>query len=300
MSYLEAETEDLIVEFRSEGPSDGPVVLLLHGWPDDATTWDGISPILNAAGFRTIAPMLRGFGGSRFRSPDTRRAGDACILAMDAIQLLDALGVDQFSVAGHDWGSNVTEALAVGWQSRVNRVAMLSTPLRLGGWPASSFEQAQRQWYHWFQATKRGEAAVRADPHGFARTMWVNWSPKGWLHDATFERVARSFENPDWVEVVLHFYRSRWDEVEPDPRSKWLDTAIREAKQIAAPGLFLQGEVDGINPPETTLYLASKFSGPFKRVTLPGVGHFPTREAPEAVARYLLEHFRSQKDGSEE
>lgn len=232
--------------------------------------------------------MLRAFGGSRFRSRDTVRTGDAGILAMDAIQLLDAIGANRFAVAGHDWGSNIAEALAVGWPDRITCVAFLSTPLRLGGWPPSSFQQAQRQWYHWFQATKRGEAAVRADPYGFARLMWMNWSPRGWFEDVTFERVARSFDNPDWVDIVLHFYRSRWDEAEPDPRSKWLDVAIRQTRQIGVRAMYLQGELDGVNPPETTTSLVSKFSGFFQRVTLPGVGHFPTRELPEAVAQRLL------------
>ena len=283
-------TPDLEIAYDDSGPSDGPVVLLLHGWPDDATTWAEVAPILNAAGLRTIAPMLRGFGGSRL-SAGAPRTGNSGILAMDAIALLDALQVEHFSVAGHDWGSNMAEALAVGWPQRVERIAMLSSPPRLGGMPTPSFEQAQRQWYHWFQATGRGAEAVAADPHGFAHIMWRNWAPAGWFDDETFDRVAASFDNPDWVDVTLHSYRARWDEAEPDPRSQWLEDKVKATKQLSLPAIYFQGEADGVNPPEVSEKVGAKFSGPFERILLPGVGHFPTREAPAEVAARLVAHF---------
>ena len=196
---MRAQTQLLDVEVAVAGPEDGPVILLLHGWPDDATTWNGIGPRLNAAGLRTVTPTLRGFGGTRFLSAKTPRTGNTGVLAHDAIELMDALGVERFEVAGHDWGSNMAEALAVGWPERVEKIAMISTPPRLGGMATPPFEQAQRQWYHWFQATERGAKAVEADPKGFAHIMWVNWAPEGWFKEATFETVARSFENPDFV-----------------------------------------------------------------------------------------------------
>lgn len=286
-------TSDLDIAYEDGGPSDGPVVLLLHGWPDDASTWAAVAPVLNGAGLRTIAPMLRGSGDTRFRSAATPRTGNSGILAMDAVALLDALQVVRFSVAGHDWGSNMAEALAIGWPERVERMAMLSSPPRLGGMPTPRFEQAQRQWYHWFQATRRGADAVRNDPRGFAHIMWRNWSPEGWFDEATFERTARSFDNPDWVDVTLHSYRARWDEAEPDPRSQWLEDKVKATRQLALPALYFQGEADGVNPPQVSETVAAKFSGPFERVLLPGVGHFPTREAPEKVAAKLLAHFKN-------
>jgi pimeloyl-ACP methyl ester carboxylesterase len=293
----EITTPDLEIAYSDSGPKDGLAVLLLHGWPDDASTWDQVAPPLNAAGLRTIVPTLRGFGQTRFRVPGTPRTGDSGILAMDAVALMDALGIERFFVAGHDWGSTMAESLAIGWPDRVGRIAMLSSMPRMGGVPLQSFAQAQRQWYHWLMATRRGERMVRQDPRGFARIMWVNWSPKGWFDPAAFDRVAASFDNPDWIDVTLHSYRARWDEAEPDPRSRWLEDAVRTTQQLAVPALYVQGEVDGVNPPEVSESVAAKFSGPFERIVLPGVGHFPTREAPEAVAARLVGLFGAHGQG---
>ena len=286
-----AQTELLDVAYADAGPADGPVVLLLHGWPDDVTTWDVVSGGLNAAGLRTITPSLRGFGDTRFRSMDTPRTGNSARLAIDAIELMDFLGIERFFVAGHDWGSNMAEALAVGWPGRLARIAMLSTPPRLGGMPTPPFWHAQRQWYHWFQATERGAQAVRDDRKGFAHIMWENWAPEGWFDEATFDAVGRSFENPDWADVTLHSYRSRWDEAEPDPSSIWLEDKVKATKTLSVPALFFQGEVDGVNPPPVSESVAEKFTGPFERILLPGVGHFPTREVPDVVGERLIRHF---------
>ena len=142
-------------------------------------------------------------------------------------------------------------------------MALLSTPPRLGGMPTPPFEQCQRQWYHWFQATARGEEAVRADPKGFAHIMWVNWSPSGWFGEATFARTAEAWENPDWVDVTLHSYRARWDEAKPDPRSRGLEKKIKSTQTLSLPTLYVQGEVDGVNPPSASTTVSDKFTGPF-------------------------------------
>ncbi|MCJ2124922.1 alpha/beta fold hydrolase [Methylobacterium sp. J-077] len=293
MSEQQVKTTLLDVNVDVAGPAGGPAVLLLHGWPDDATAWTTVAGHLNEAGFRTVTPALRGFGGTRFRSADMPRTGNSGILAHDAIDLMDAMGIETFMVAGHDWGSNAAEAMAVGWPGRVSRMAMLSTPSRLGGMPTPPFPQCQRQWYHWFQATRRGQDAVRADPKGFGRIMWENWSPPGWYDDATFAAVAASWENPDFVDVTLHSYQARWDEAEPDPRSAELEAKVKATKTLSTPTLYIQGAVDGVNPPEASKAVPSKFDGPFEFITLDGVGHFAPREAPDAVAAALVRHFRS-------
>ena len=284
-------TNHLEIAYADAGPPEGAVVLLLHGWPDDASTWDVVARQLNAAGLRTITPSLRGFGDTRFTSAGAPRTGNSGMLALDAIALMDALEVERFMVAGHDWGSNTAEAMAVGWPKRATRMAMLSTPSRLGGMPTPPFEQCQRQWYHWFQATARGEAAVRADPKGFAHIMWVNWSPSGWFDEATFASVSKAWENPDWVDVTLHSYRARWDEAKPDPQSRRLEAKVKATKSLKLPTLYIQGEVDGVNPPSASATVPEKFTGSFKFLQLPGVGHFPAREAPDAVAAALIDHF---------
>ncbi|MCT8002720.1 alpha/beta hydrolase [Sphingomonas sanguinis] len=289
-------TDHLSIAYDLYGPEGAPVVLLLHGWPDDATTWDKVAPRLAQAGLRVVVPTLRGFGATRFRHDHTPRTGDSAILALDAIALMDALRIGRFMVAGHDWGSNIAEALAVGWPERVQRLAMLSTPPRLGGMATPSFDQAQRQWYHWFMATRRGAQAVRDDRLGFAHIHWVDWSPPGWFVDATFARVAKSFDNPDWPAVTIHSYRARWDEAQPDPRGAWLADRVKATKTLSLPALYLHGEVDGVNPPSTAREVPGKFTGSFTMVELPGVGHFPQRENPEAVTRHLLDLFVDRED----
>ena len=289
------DTDVLSIDYLDSGPVDAPVVLLLHGWPDDRSSWESVASSLQSAGLRTIVPSLRGFGRTRFLSSDTPRTGNSAVHALDMIALLDELGVESFCVAGHDWGSNIAEALAVGWPDRVARLAMLATPPRLGGMPTPPFQQTQRQWYHWFMATRRGATAVRADPIGFAHLHWVNWSPAGWFDEATFKEVATSFDNPDWVDVTLHSYRARWDEAEPDPQSQWLEDRVKAVKTLSLPTVYFQGELDGINPPSTSSGVPAKFTGPFEKVTLAGVGHFPHREASEAVATRLIEHFKADR-----
>src|ERR1700712_363267 len=140
-------------------------------------------------------------------------------------------------------------------------------------------------------ATTCGAGAVRNDRKGFAHLHWQNWPPPGWFDEDTFRRVAKSFENPDWVDVTLHSYQARWDEAEPDPRSAWLEEKVKATKQLSLPALYLQGEVDGVNPPQVSENVSSKFAGPFDRIMLPGVGHFPSREAPDIVGEKLAGFF---------
>jgi pimeloyl-ACP methyl ester carboxylesterase len=281
------DTPDLHFTFDETGARDGHPVLLLHGWPDDASTWEDVSALLQDRKLRLIAPYLRGFGGTVFRNSDALRTANGAVLAMDAIALMDGLGIERFSVVGHDWGSNIAEALAIGWPDRVERMALLSSLPRMGGLKTPTFRQAQRYWYHWFMATKRGSETIAADPHGFARVQWENWSPDGWFDEATFEAVARSFDNPDWVAITLHSYRVRWGEAEPDPQSAWLEDRIKETQSLSLPSIYFQGAEDGVNPPELSENLHEKFSGPFDRILLQNVGHFPQREDPETVAREL-------------
>ena len=283
-----ADTELLNMAYHTQGADDKPVVLLLHGWPDDATTWEKVLPEIMAAGYRVIAPYLRGFGETTFKKKSTPRTGNSGIHAYDIIELMDTLGIKKASVIGHDWGANIAEALAVGWPKKIERIALLSTPPRLGGMPTPPFEEAQLEWYHWFQATKRGQEAVRADRNGFAHIMWENWSPKGWFTEETFSQVAQSWQNKDFVDVTLHSYQSRWDEAEPDPKSAKLEKKVKNTKTLSLPAIYVQGDVDGVNPLYTGDNVAEKFTGFFQRIVMPGIGHFPSREAPEELSKHII------------
>jgi len=284
-----AETELLTMAYLEKGATGSPVILFLHGWPDDATAWEAVMPKLEERGYRVIAPWLRGFGQTTFKEKQTARTGNAGIIAFDIIELMDSLNIPKFCIVGHDWGSNIGEALAIGWPERVIKIAFLSSPPRMGRIPVPNFKHAQLQWYHWFMATKKGASAVRKDPTGFARIMWENWAPKGWFTEDSFEKVSESWRNPDFVDVTLHSYRSRWGEADPDEKSNLLEEKIKATKNLDLPALYIQGGSDGVNPPYASENVHEKFSGPFNRIVLPGVGHFPSREAPEILTEYLAE-----------
>lgn len=291
--------DDLDVAYTVRGPEYAPVVLLLHGWPDDASTWDPVAEKLTASGLRTVAPFLRGFGDTRFRSEMTPRTGDTGVLAMDAIGLMNAIGIDRFSVVGHDWGSNVAEALAVGWPERVERIAMLATTPRLGGTSTPDFRQAKLDWYQWFMTTPLGAQAVDRARRDFAHLQWTDWGPPGWFEEETFARVARAWDNPDWLEVTLHSYRSRWNLAMPDPQGAWLVAKVEATKTLSLPVLIVQGQVDRVSPPDGLHGVADKFTGSFEIVTLARVGHFPQREAPDELAAHLLGFFgKNPRTGS--
>ena len=186
-------TDILDIGYETGGPHNGPLVLLLHGWPDDVRGWRGVVPHLEHAGFRWVAPWLRGFGPTRFLSVDTIRDGSAVALAQDAIDVVDHLGCTKFSVVGHDWGARVAYTLAALFPERLSTITALALSYSpRGRFPTPTFEQSRRWWYQWFMTTDRGAEAVRADPKGCARQRWNTWSPPGWFDDVEFEVTAKS------------------------------------------------------------------------------------------------------------
>lgn len=281
------ETRALRMGFIVGGPADGVPVLLLHGWPDDASTWDAIAPALHAAGFRTIAPWLRGFGPTRFRSDTTMRSGEIAAMAQDVLDLADGLGLGRFAVVGHDWGARIAYLLAATHPQRLTHCAALSLGWSPGKLATPGFEQARAFWYQWFLATDRGAETLRTQGKAFARQMWDTWSPTGWFDDATFAAVARSFENPDWADVTLHSYRVRWEGAAKDPAHAALSQRALEARQILVPTLTIQGGDDRCILPSASEGKEAHFGSSYERVVLDGVGHFPTREAPQRVGEQL-------------
>lgn len=286
-------TAVLDISFLDEGPRQGPVVFLLHGWPDDIRTWAVVGPLLNTAGFRTIIPYLRGFGLTRFLSKDTARDGRGVALAQDVIDLADALGVGNFFVAGHDWGARAAYLLAALFPSRVDKIATMSLAFQpRGEFPIPSFPQARLFWYQWFMCTDGGAAAVRRDPVGFSRIQWDTWSPEGWYDEEDFLETAASFMNPDWASVTLSGYRSRFVPEPADHRYDELQHRMSGIAQLKTPTLTISGGADRCDPPASFEEMDHSFTGRYELMTLEYVGHFPTREAPETVGRALVKHFK--------
>jgi pimeloyl-ACP methyl ester carboxylesterase len=267
--------------------------VLLHGWPDDATTFDDVSPVLQRAGLRTFAPWLRGCGGTRFRSPATARSGEIAAMAQDVLDFAGELGLDRFAVVGQGWGARIAYLLAAVVPQRIARCAALSLAWEPGTPARPSFEQAKSFWYQWFMSTACGAELVRSRGKDFARFQWQSWSPPGWFDAATFDAVARSFENPDWAEVTLHAYRVRWGEAPPDPRYAELAERHVSTRTISVPTLMMQGGADRRMPSGGTEGREQYFTGSYERRVLDGVGHFPTREAPGAVSDLLLRFLHS-------
>ncbi|WP_277183728.1 alpha/beta fold hydrolase [Caballeronia sp. BR00000012568055] len=286
-------TPTLDIAYADTGPAEGPVVVLLHGWPDAARGWSAVADRLNAAGYRTVVPELRGAGGTRFLQADAVRDGSAVAIVQDAIDLADALGIDQFDLAGHDWGARAAYTAAALYPQRVRRIAALSVGFQPAGvFELPDFAQARRYWYQWFMSLDDGPKKVAADPKGFARIQWDTWAPAGWFEEAEFEASARAFENPDWVAITLNAYRRRYRKDEAsDPALTSLYDKLATVNTLATPTLVIHGGADTCTDESTSAGQEGHFTGGYRRVVIDGVGHFPQREAPDAVADALIAHF---------
>jgi pimeloyl-ACP methyl ester carboxylesterase len=289
-----ATTPILDIAYEEGGAREAPPVFLLHGWPDDVRSFDRVAPELQRAGFRTIAPWLRGFGPTQFLSPASLRSGQIAAMAQDVVDLADALKLAHFAVVGHDWGARIAYILAATAPERVGCIAALSVGWEPGEMRTPPVEQAQRYWYQWFMATERDARFVRENPVAFARFQWETWSPSGWFEDADFARTAAAFENPDWSAVTVHSYRVRWGEAERDPAYAPLKRRYRDASAIAVPSLMIHGGDDRVTLPASSEGKDKYFTGGYARHVVPGVGHFPTREAPEQVAALTLKFLAAQ------
>lgn len=284
------DTPLLRIAYEDHQPESDRVVVLLHGWPDSPRTWAGVTPHLVQAGFRVIVPALRGFSPTRFLRADTPRTGQLVALARDLVAFVQALGLRQPAIVGHDWGARAV-AGAVGLvPDLVSHMAMLSTGYGTND-PSQTIgmEQARRYWYHWFMATPRGQAMVRADRAAFAREMWQTWSPPGWFDEAEFAATATAWDNDDWLPITFHSYQHRWAHAAGDPAYDADDAALSPAPLVHVPTLVLHGDADGVSTLATSADRAHFFTARYERVVLPGIGHFPQREAPALVAKHLLD-----------
>jgi pimeloyl-ACP methyl ester carboxylesterase len=271
---------------------DGPVVVLLHGWPYDIYSFVGVAPLLASAGYRVIVPYLRGYGTTRFLSTDTFRNGQQSVVALDIIALMDALKIEKAIVAGFDWGARTANIMAALWPERCK--AMVSVSGYLIGSPAANKlplppKAELAWWYQYYFATERGRAGYGEYRRDFAKLIWQIASPKWDFDDATFDRTAASFDNPDHVNIVIHNYRWRIGLAEGDPKHDDLEKRLAEAPVITVPTITLEGDANGAPHPDGSAY-AKKFSGRYAhRILQGGIGHNLPQEAPQAFAQAIVE-----------
>jgi pimeloyl-ACP methyl ester carboxylesterase len=286
------EAGPLDVGYVDAGPADGPAVLLLHGWPYDIHSFADATPVLTAHGHRVIVPYLRGYGSTRFLAGETVRNGEQAALAADAIALMDALGIDRAIVAGFDWGARTACILAALWPQRCTGLVSVSGYL-IGSQEAGKQplppEAELQWWYQYYFATERGREGYDRNRREFARLIWHTASPKWQFDDATFDRSAASFDNPDHVDIVIHNYRWRLGLAEGETDYADAEARLAAAPVITVPAITLEGDANGAPHPEPSAY-AAKFAGPYVHRTIEGgVGHNLPQEAPEAFAEAILE-----------
>jgi len=282
----------LNVGYAEAGPAGGPPVILLHGWPYDIHSFSEVSPLLASKGYRVIVPYLRGYGTTRFLSSETVRNGQQSALASDFIALLDALGIEKAIVGGFDWGARTANIMAALWPERCKALVSVSGYL-IGNPEANKMPLPPKAelewWYQFYFATERGRAGYEQHRRDFNKLIWQLASPRWNFDDATFERSAASFDNPDHVQIVIHNYRWRLGLAEGEPQYDELEKRLAAAPVIAVPAITLEGDANGAPHPDAGTY-ARKFSGKYAhRVVKGGVGHNLPQEAPGAFARAVIE-----------
>ena len=285
-------TPVLDVAYEHSGPAQGLPVVLLHGYPYDVRAFDDVVPVLNDAGLRTIVPYLRGYGGTRFLSPDTPRSGEQAALGQDLLELLDALNIAQAGLAGFDWGSRAACVVAALWPQRVRGLVSCTAyqiqDIANSGKPADP-EQERRFWYQYYFQTRRGRNGLAANRAELGRLLWKLWSPTWPFDAAVFQRTAASFENPDFVDVVIHSYRHRMGNAPGDPRYAAIESELARLPKISVPTIAVHGAVDDVNPVQNTQGHQRYFTGPYERRVFENIGHNPPQEAPLAFADAILD-----------
>lgn len=285
-------TSLLEVAYAEAGAADGKPVLLLHGWPYDIHTYVDVAPILAKAGYRVIVPYLRGYGSTRFLSDTTARNGQQAALAGDALEFIDALGLDKVIVGGCDWGARTADILAVLRPEKVRALVSVSGYL-IGSQAANakplSPEAERSWWYQFYFATERGRQGYTANTHAFARLIWQTASPRWAFDDATFTRSAVALDNPDHVAISIHNYRWRLGLAEGEPRYDAVERLLATFPPVRIPAITLEGDANGAPHPLPGAYRA-KFEGPYQhRLIEGGIGHNLPQEAPEAFARAVID-----------
>ena len=282
----------LNVGYAEAGPVNGPVVILLHGWPYDIHSYVDVAPLLASRGYRVIVPYLRGHGSTHFLSGETVRNGQPSVVALDIIALMDALKIQRATLAGFDWGARTADIVAALWPQRCKALVSVSGYL-IGSQESGKIPlppQAEFQWwYQFYFATERGRAGYDKYRREFAKLIWRLASPKWNFDDATFDRSATAFDNPDHVAIVIHNYRWRQGLAEGEPRCDALEKRLALGPVITVPTITLEGDANGAPHPDGSAY-AMKFSGKYShRIIDGGVGHNLPQEAPQAFAQAVID-----------
>jgi pimeloyl-ACP methyl ester carboxylesterase len=282
----------LNVGYAEAGPADGSPVILLHGWPYDIYSFVDVAPLLASAGYRVIVPYVRGYGTTRFLSGETFRNGQPSAVAVDTIALMDALKIEKATLAGFDWGARTADIIAALWPERCKALVSVSGYLigsqESGKMPLPPKAELQ-WWYQFYFATERGRAGYDKYRRDFSKLIWQLASPKWNFDDATFDRSAASFDNPDHVAIVIHNYRWRLGLAEGEPKYGDLDKRLAESPVITVPTITLEGDANGAPHPDPSSY-AKKFSGKYAhRLIKGGIGHNLPQEAPQAFAEAVIE-----------
>jgi pimeloyl-ACP methyl ester carboxylesterase len=288
----------LEIAYEASGPAEGTPVLLMHGFPYDPRTYDHVVPSLVDAGCRVIVPYLRGYGPTRFLASHTPRSGQQAALGNDLRELMDALALERAVLAGYDWGGRAACIVAALWPERVRGLVSANgyniQDIAGSAKPAPA-EQEHRLWYQYYFHTERGRAGLTANRRELCRFIWRLWSPNWRFDDATYDRTAVSFDNPDFVDVVIHSYRHRFGYADGDPKLDAIERRLAAKPKISVPTIVLHGDGSGLSPTESSLRHAACFSGPYERRVIPTAGHNLPQEAPKAVADAVLELIRATK-----
>jgi pimeloyl-ACP methyl ester carboxylesterase len=289
-------TPVLEIAYLESGSTEGPPVILLHGWPSDVHDYDRVAPLLATAGYRVLVPWLRGFGSTRFLNPATPRSGQQAALGADARDFMDALSIPQTILVGYDWGGRAACVVSALWPERVAGLVAITgygiQNVTAAARPASA-EQEFRYWYQWYFHTDRGRAGLTANRSDLTRLLWRLWSPNWVFDDATLLATTASFDNPDFVDVTIQSYRHRYGNAPGDPAYDDLEAQLAAQPPIGVPTIVLHGEDDGVGPPAGSISRDRLLTGLLERRLIPRAGHFLSRENPDDVVAAVVQLSKS-------
>ncbi len=287
----------LDIAYFEQGPTAGPPVVVMHGFPYDIHSYQEVAPLLADAGCRVLVPYLRGYGGTRFVNASNLRSGEQAALGADLLAFLDSLGIERAVLAGYDWGGRAACVVAALWPQRcaglvsvnsynIQNIARAMEP--------EAPEKELRLWYQYYLHGERGRAGLEQNRRAFSKLLWQLWSPTWRFDDATFEQSAAAFDNPDFVEVVIHSYRHRYALVPGDPAYANIEAKLAQQPVITVPSITLDGADDGVRPPADASVHAARFSALRDHRILDDVGHNLPQEAPQEFAMAVLELVRDK------